>query len=293
KLALLLAAIDPHIGGVIILGHRGTGKSTAVRALADLLPPLEKVKGCLFGCDPGPRQDAPRPRQDAMRPGQDSPRTRRDARHDARRHDLCHDCAARVASGARLTRQKAPVPVVDLPLGATEDRVCGTLDIEQALVQGQKAFEPGLLARANRGFLYIDEVNLLEDHLVDVLLDASASGRNIVEREGISVSHPAQFVLVGSGNPEEGDLRPQLLDRFGLFTQIETIADIKQRVEIVQRRERFERSPSQFASEFLAEQESLRKKLVRARKLLPKTRLDHDLLEKIAELCITLKVDGH
>ncbi|HMG37060.1 MAG TPA: magnesium chelatase ATPase subunit I [Blastocatellia bacterium] len=263
KLALLLAVIDSHIGGVIVFGHRGTGKSTAVRSLASLLPPIQRVAGCLFGCDP------------------------------ANSAHFCDDCAARAESGARLTSRKAPVSVVDLPLGATEDRVCGTLDIERALVEGKKAFEPGLLARANRGFLYIDEVNLLEDHLVDVLLDAAASGRNVVEREGISVNHPAEFVLVGSGNPEEGDLRPQLLDRFGLFTQIETITDINQRVEIVQRRDRFERDPLRFAAEYEGEQDSLRKRLVRARKLLSKVKMGRDLLLKTAELCIALKVDGH
>jgi len=208
KLALALNVIDPLIGGVIIMGHRGTGKSTAVRALADLLPPITRVKDCPYNCDP------------------------------ARASELCADCKDRRDA---LPGERAPIPVVDLPLGATEDRVCGTLDIEKALAEGVKSFEPGLLARANRGFLYIDEVNLLDDHLVDVLLDAAASGRNIVEREGISVSHPARFVLVGSGNPEEGELRPQLLDRFGLFTQVYTITDIDQRVEIVERRESLDR----------------------------------------------------
>lgn len=262
KLALLLTIIDPNIGGVILFGHRGTGKSTAVRALADLLPPITKVKGCLFGCDP------------------------------ERSDQWCADCTAGMQT-ERLRSEKAPVTVVDLPLGATEDRVCGTLDIERALVEGAKAFEPGLLARANRGFLYIDEVNLLEDHLVDLLLDAAASGRNIVEREGISVSHPARFVLVGSGNPEEGELRPQLLDRFGLFTQIETITDLNQRVEIVQRRERFERDAVRFADEFSAEQKALRGRLVRARRLLPEVQFGHELLMMVAELCLTLGVDGH
>ena len=263
KLALLLTAIDPNIGGVIIFGHRGTGKSTAVRALADLLPPIAKVSGCLYGCDP------------------------------KRPEEFCGDCAARSRDRVRLKHDLRPVPVVDLPLGATEDRVCGTLDIERALVEGEKAFEPGLLARANRGFLYIVVVNLLEDHLVDVLLDAAASGRNIVEREGISISHPARFVLVGSGNPEEGELRPQLLDRFGLFTRIETISDLDQRVEIVRRRERFERDRRSFAEEFAAEQSDLRKRLNRARVLLPRVKLDRDLVFQIAELCVALKVDGH
>lgn len=263
KLALLLAVIDPNIGGVLIFGHRGTGKSTAVRALADLLPKIARVKDCPFGCDPAAPDQA------------------------------CDDCKRLSAAARQRGSSRMPVPVVDLPLGATEDRVCGTLDIERALVAGAKAFEPGLLARANRGFLYIDEVNLLEDHLVDVLLDVAASGWNIVEREGISINHPARFVLVGSGNPEEGELRPQLLDRFGLFTQIETISDLDQRVEIVQRRQRFEQDPALFIRGFTGEEKALRRRLVAARKLLPKVRIEHSLVLKVAELCVNLNVDGH
>src|SRR5512137_2200047 len=191
KLALLVAAVDPGIGGVLVFGDRGTGKSTAVRALAALLPQMRVLAGCRYGCDP------------------QSPETH------------CDECRRR--KPAEIARTKlVPVPVVDLPLGATEDRVVGALDLERALTQGQKAFEPGLLARAHRGFLYIDEVNLLEDHLVDLLLDVAASGENVVEREGLSVRHPARFVLVGSGNPEEGDLRPQLLDRFGMSVEVRT-----------------------------------------------------------------------
>jgi magnesium chelatase subunit I len=263
KLALLLSAIDPNIGGVIIMGHRGTGKSTGVRALADLLPLIKKVRGCLYGCDP----DRP--------------------------NEMCQGCVDRSLQGDRLPAERGAVPVVDLPLGATEDRVCGTLDIERALVEGVKAFEPGLLARANRGFLYIDEVNLLDDHLVDALLDAAASGRNVVEREGISVIHPARFVLVGSGNPEEGELRPQLLDRFGLYTQITTITDIESRVEIVQRRERFDDDPARFQAAHASEQDKLRRRVTRARKLLAAVELDHELLTLIAALCVRLNVDGH
>lgn len=263
RLALLLTVIDPHIGGAIILGHRGTGKSTAVRALADLLPPILKVKGCLYGCDP------------------------------VSLDSLCDGCRERLEKNAKLASERGPVPVVDLPLGATEDRVCGTLDIERALVEGVKAFEPGLLARANRGFLYIDEVNLLDDHLVDVLLDAAASGINVVEREGISVAHPARFVLVGSGNPEEGDLRPQLLDRFGLFTEITTITDLDQRIEIVERRERFEKDATVFREEFRDSQDRLRKQLEKARAACHLVRLDRSLLRRIAELCVSLEVDGH
>ena len=263
KLALILSAIDPNIGGVIIMGHRGTGKSTGVRALADLLPQIKKVKGCVYGCDP-------------YRP-----------------NEWCKDCADRLSTDRGLPTVRGAVPVVDLPLGATEDRVCGTLDIERALVEGAKAFEPGLLARANRGFLYIDEVNLLDDHLVDVLLDAAASGRNVVEREGISVTHPARFVLVGSGNPEEGELRPQLLDRFGLYTQITTITDLEERVEIVERRERFDDAPLAFRAAQATEQGKLRRRITRAKKLLARVEIDRDLLMLIAQLCVSLKVDGH
>jgi magnesium chelatase subunit I len=263
KLSLILNLIEPAIGGVMIMGHRGTGKSTAVRALADLLPPLIQVKGCLYHCDPD------------------------------RTAELCAECAARLAAARRLPRERGPVPVVDLPLGATEDRVCGTLDIERALTAGVKAFEPGLLARANRGFLYIDEVNLLEDHLVDALLDVAASGRNVVEREGISLAHPARFVLVGSGNPEEGELRPQLLDRFGFHAEIRTITDLDERVEIVARREAFERDPAAFRAELEPQQAQLRKRITRARRLLGQTRIDQALLRRIAELCLLLKIDGH
>ena len=265
KRSLLLNVVDPRIGGVMIMGHRGTGKSTIVRALADLLPPVKVVAGCLYGCDPDP----------------------------ARRGALCRDCRERLAQGHRLTAQVAPVPVVDLPLGATEDRVCGTIDIERALSQGIKAFEPGLLARANRGFLYIDEVNLLEDHLVDVLLDVAAGGVNTVEREGISVRHPARFVLVGSGNPEEGDLRPQLLDRFGLHARIVTILDLPQRVEIVKRRQSFELEPAAFMTRWEAEQEEVRERIKKAQRLLPQVSVPDEVLMKIAELCLALGVDGH
>lgn len=263
KLALILSVIDPLIGGVLIMGHRGTGKSTAVRALADLLPPIVKVKGCRYGCDP------------------DQPT------------DLCAECLVRWNGRRRLPRQVGVVPVVELPLGATEDRICGTLDIERALRQGVRAFEPGLLARAHRGFLYIDEVNLLEDHLVDVLLDVAASGWNVVEREGISVRHPARFVLVGSGNPEEGELRPQLLDRFGLHVNILTITQADARVEIVQRRERFERDPIAFVKEMEPQQTRLRQQIVQARAILSQVTINSDLLGRVAEMCLQLNIDGH
>lgn len=263
KLGLLLNVIDPLIGGVLIMGHRGTGKSTAVRALADLLPPLWKVRGCPYACDP------------------------------AERENLCADCFEQLKLKGKLARERARVPVVDLPLGATEDRVCGTINIERALTTGIKAFDPGLLARANRGFLYVDEVNLLEDHLVDLLLDVAVTGRNTVERESLSLEHPARFVLVGSGNPEEGELRPQLLDRFGLHAEVKTMADLEQRVEIVLMREAFERDQLQFRAEFEAEQESLRRKLARARKLAGQVKLSRELLRGIAGLCLSLRIDGH
>jgi magnesium chelatase subunit D len=263
KLALLLNVIDPSIGGVLIMGHRGTGKSTAVRALADLLPPIVKARGCPYGCDPLDHAN------------------------------LCADCTARFRAEGRLKRERARVPVVDLPLGATEDRVCGTINIERALTGGIKAFDPGLLARANRGFLYIDEVNLLEDHLVDLLLDVAVTGRNAVEREGISVEHPARFVLVGSGNPEEGELRPQLLDRFGLHVEVVTANDVDERVRIIIARDAFERDAVSFRAGFEAEQESLRRRLTRASKRVHDAQLKRELLRRIAELCVRLRVDGH
>ncbi len=263
KLSLILNVIEPLIGGVLVMGHRGTGKSTAVRALADLVPPVQRVKGCAYGCDP------------------------------ASRADLCTDCEGRLRKRRSLPAERARVPVVELPLGATEDRVCGTIDIEHALTAGLKTFEPGLLARANRGFLYIDEVNLLEDHLVDLLLDVAASGRNIVEREGIGVSHPARFVLVGSGNPEEGELRPQLLDRFGLHARVSTIAGIDERVDIVRRRDRFERNPAMFFAEVEPEQDRLRQRIEKARELLRTVTMDSGVLSRVVELCMQLGVDGH
>jgi magnesium chelatase subunit D len=263
KQALLLNVIDRNVGGVLAMGHRGTGKSTIVRALADLLPSLQRVRSCPFNCDP----------KDTA--------------------NLCDTCAAALASKGKLDGERVNVPVVDLPLGATEDRVCGTINIERALNEGIHAFEPGLLARANRGFLYIDEVNLLEDHLVDLLLDVAVTGRNVVERESVSIEHPSRFVLVGSGNPEEGELRPQLVDRFGLYVEVRTLADLDERVEIVERRELFERDPGQFRAEAQSEQERLRRRLTTARKALASVKLSRALLRRISELCLELKVDGH
>lgn len=256
KLALILNVVDPLIGGVLIMGHRGTGKSTAVRGLADLLPHITVVEDCPYNCDP---------------------------------QDLCDQCSAR----GELTTVQSPVPVVELPLGATEDRVCGTIDIERALSAGRKAFDPGLLARANRGFLYIDEVNLLEDHLVDLLLDVAVTGINKVEREGVSVEHPANFVLIGSGNPEEGELRPQLLDRFGLHAEVTTENYLQNRVDIIERRERYDRDREAFCESFASDQEQLRKRITKARAGLNKLTISRAVLHKIAQLCADLKVDGH
>jgi magnesium chelatase subunit I len=264
KLAILVAAVDPGIGGVLVFGDRGTGKSTAVRALAALLPPMQAVVGCRYACDPADKRVA---------------------------CDQCATLKGAVVHGKPKTH-RVPVPVVDLPLGATEDRVVGALDLEKALSQGIKAFEPGLLARAHRGFLYIDEVNLLEDHLVDLLIDVAASGENVVEREGLSVRHPARFVLVGSGNPEEGELRPQLLDRFGLSVEVSTPADIPSRIEIVRRRDAFDRDPEGFAERWHAEDERIRRRIVAARKRLADTEVPDAALERAAQLCLKLGTDG-
>jgi magnesium chelatase subunit I len=262
KLALLIAAVDPSVGGVLIFGDRGTGKSTAVRALAGLLPAMRVVTGCRYGCDP-----------------------------DADPALCTEDCPARNSATAPETGFAA-VPVVDLPLGATEDRVVGALDLERALAQGVKAFEPGLLARAHRGFLYIDEVNLLEDHLVDLLLDVAASGQNVVEREGLSVRHPARFVLVGTGNPEEGELRPQLLDRFGLSLEVKTPETLDARMEVVRRRDAFERDPRAFIKKWEKEDAKVRSRIVAARALLPKVKVPEKTLELAVQLCMSLGTDG-
>ncbi|HUE80955.1 MAG TPA: magnesium chelatase ATPase subunit I [Pyrinomonadaceae bacterium] len=280
KLALILNVIDPSIGGVLIMGHRGTGKSTAVRALAGLLPEITVVQGCPYHCNP-PDVEA----------GKKKERARNRATNRAQ--SLCPDCDRRLASGEKLKPERTAIRVVDLPLGATEDRICGTIDIERALQTGVKAFEPGLLARANRGFLYIDEVNLLEDHLVDLLLDVAVTGINRVEREGISIEHPARFLLIGSGNPEEGELRPQLLDRFGLHVEVTTENDPDKRVEIVERRDAFERDPETFNQTFAIDQDQVRKKITRARRNLEHLTVKRPLLRQIARLCSELNVDGH
>lgn len=257
KLALLLNVIDPKIGGVMIMGDRGTGKSTTIRALADLLPEIDVVADDPFNSDPNDP-----------------------------------DWMSENGSSQSRPIVKKKVPMVDLPLGATEDRVCGTIDIEKALSEGVKAFEPGLLAKANRGILYVDEVNLLDDHLVDVLLDSAASGWNTVEREGISIRHPARFVLVGSGNPEEGELRPQLLDRFGMHAEIHTVKEPPLRVEIVEQRAAFDQNPQAFLEKYQTEQEALQQKLVAAQNRLAKVEMDYDLRVKISQVCSELDVDG-
>ncbi|MGB9841581.1 MAG: putative cobaltochelatase [Candidatus Bathyarchaeales archaeon] len=263
KLALILNVINPKIGGVLLRGEKGTGKSLVVRALANLLPEVDVVADCPFHCDP------------------------------TRPKDMCDTCTARLAKGEELPTAKRPVSVVELPLGATEDRLVGTLDIEKAIKKGEKHFEPGILAEANRNILYIDEVNLLDDHLVDVLLDAAAMGVNFVEREGISFSHPAQFVLVGTMNPEEGELRPQLLDRFALSVEVKGIPYQEARAEIVRRRVAFENDPVSFIEAYQSAQEQMRRKIEEARKLLPNVKLSDEMLDLITRICIDFGVDGH
>ncbi|MQL76292.1 hypothetical protein Taro_008691 [Colocasia esculenta] len=262
KLCLLLNVIDPKIGGVMIMGDRGTGKSTTVRSLVDLLPEIRVVAGDPFNSDP------------------EDPES------------MGVEVREKVVKGEKVPVLSTKITMVDLPLGATEDRVCGTIDIEKALTDGVKAFEPGLLAKANRGILYVDEVNLLDDHLVDVLLDSAASGWNTVEREGISISHPARFILIGSGNPEEGELRPQLLDRFGMHAQVGTVKDAELRVKIVEERGRFDRDPKEFRESYRAEQEKLQQQIASARSSLGSVQIDHDLRVKISKVCAELNVDG-
>ncbi len=254
KQAMVLTAIDTGIGGVLVFGDRGTGKSTAVRALAALLPEISAVEGCPV--------------------------------NSARVEDV----PAWAQSTGRIV--KRPTPVIDLPLGATEDRVVGALDIERALTRGEKAFEPGLLARANRGYLYIDEVNLLEDHIVDLLLDVAQSGENVVEREGLSIRHAARFVLVGSGNPEEGELRPQLLDRFGLSVEVTSPRDIETRVEVMRRRDAYENDNAAFMKKWRGKDTTLRKAILAARAALAGLKTPGAVLHDCAALCIALGSDG-
>ncbi|MHA1470606.1 MAG: ATP-binding protein, partial [Candidatus Asgardarchaeia archaeon] len=263
KLALLLNAINPRIGGVLIRGQKGTGKSTAVRALADLLPEIDVVEGCPFNCNP----------------------------HNPR--EMCDSCFSKFEHGEKLKVKRRKVKIVLLPLNATVDRVVGALDISKALKEGIKALEPGLLAEAHRGILYIDEVNLLDDYIADILLDVAVSGINVVEREGVSVSHPSNFILIGTMNPEEGELRPQLLDRFGLQVTVEELKDPKDRIEIIKRVEAFENDPEEFLEQFKEKQKLLRNKIIRARELLPKVEISDDLLLLIVSLCLKIGASSH
>ncbi|MDX1687762.1 MAG: ATP-binding protein [Candidatus Promineifilaceae bacterium] len=262
KRALVLNAVNPQIGGVLIRGERGTAKSTAARALAALLPDIEVVADCRFGCDPN------------------------------RPNSWCDECRVRHSDGdaPMLTRR---TPFVDLPVSATEDRVVGTLDIEKAIQRGEKHFETGVLASANRGLLYVDEVNLLDDHVVDLLLDSAAMGVNVVEREGISFSHPARFILVGTMNPEEGDLRPQLTDRFAFSVQISGLLDPRQRVEIMERRIAFELDPVGFREKWAEQEKELSAQIAHAREVVNKVRYTRRDLAAIAHLTASMKVDGH
>jgi len=263
KKALVLNAINPRIGGVLIRGEKGTAKSTAVRALAEILPEIEIVNGCPFNCNPNDESE------------------------------MCDICYERFGNGEKLESVTRRTRVIDLPLGCTEDRVVGTLNIEKAIKEGIRALDPGILAAANRGILYIDEVNLLDDHVADVLLDAAAMGANIVEREGVSVGHPARFILVGTMNPEEGELRPQLLDRFGLQANVESLPDVDARVEIVKVAESFEIDPAGCREEFKGQQMELGRKIVSAKSLLPEVTISDDLLRTTAEMCIELGVRTH
>ena len=262
KTALILNVINPSLGGVLIRGEKGTAKSTAVRGLAELMPTIKKVKGCKFGCDPYGSE-------------------------------FCPECEAKIAAGEPFEICESKMKVTDLPVSATEDRVVGTLDIEYAIKHGEKKFECGILAQANRNILYVDEVNLLDDHVVDVLLDSAAMGVNTVEREGISYSHPARFTLVGTMNPEEGDLRPQLLDRFGLVVDVTGERDREQRAEVVRRRLEFENEPEEFSREFEKDQKDLSDRIVEAKKLLDSVICDDRILTLAAALSIALDVDGH
>ena len=263
KSGLLLNAVDPGIGGVLISGHKGTGKSTAVRALTQILPKIEVIKGCPYHCPPD-----------------DS-------------NLMCADCAALYDKGEELLTEMRSMPLVEMPLSATEDRVVGTLHIEQTLKTGERNFEPGLLAAANRGILYVDEVNLLDDHLVDILLDAAASGVNVIEREGISHAHPAKFMLVGTMNPEEGELRPQFLDRFGLSLTVGSVNEHPLRSEIVRRRLAFDTDPERFISGWIAEDTILANQILTARKTVPEVKVSAEMIEIAVQLSTGVEVQGH
>lgn len=263
KQSLILNAVNPKIGGVLVFGEKGTAKSTAVRALAHLLPEIDVVKGCPFHCNP------------------DNP------------EEMCDECYHKYIHKEQLERESIRMPVVDLPVSATEDRVVGSLDLEEAIQNGKKKFEPGVLAMANRGILYVDEINLLDDHIVDLLLDSAAMGVNTVEREGISFSHPAKFILVGTMNPEEGELRPQLLDRFGLSVEIKGITDPLERVQIVKLRGEYEENPKLFVKSYEEKEEQLYNEIKNGRILLPKVQISDEILLLNARLSIAMGVDGH
>ena len=263
KSGLLLNAVDPSIGGILISGHKGTGKSTAVRALAEILPKIEVVKGCPYHCS-----------ADNL-------------------SLMCSSCAERFQKGEELPSEMRSMPLVELPLSATEDRVVGTLHIEQTLKTGERNFEPGLLAAANRGILYVDEVNLLDDHLVDILLDAAASGINVIEREGISHVHPARFMLVGTMNPEEGELRPQFLDRFGLSLSVNSVNDHRLRAQIVSRRIAFDSDPESFVSKYSADETVLANQVLTARELVNSVTIPQEMIELAVQLSVEVEAQGH
>jgi len=263
KRALILNAVDTRIGGVLIRGERGTAKSTAARALAALLPKVRIVADCRFGCNP------------------DKPDT------------WCTECRERAGGGEMLPSRLRPTPFINLPVSATEDRVVGTLDIEKAIQKGERHFEPGVLAAANRGMLYIDEVNLLDDHVVDILLDSAAMGVNIVEREGISFSHPARFILVGTMNPEEGDLRPQLLDRFALSVDIYGIHDPRERVQIMERNLAYEANPLVFRENWEPQEKELSHRIEKARENIDSVTFNNRDMLTIASLTASMNVEGH
>ena len=268
KTSLILNIINPTLSGVLIRGEKGTAKSTAVRALAEILPEIEVIEGCPFQRGP----------------------------HESK--DVCMECfrtecRAKVLDNVALKTEKRGIRVIELPVGATEDRVVGTMDMEHALKKGEKQIEPGILAAAHRGILYVDEVNLLDDHVVDVLLDSAAMGVNTIEREGVSFSHPSRFTLVGTMNPEEGELRPQLLDRFGLCVNTGGIHNAEQRVEIMERRSDFDENPGDFIAGWEDESSALTKKIMEASALYPEVIIEHELLFEIASYCLDVGVDGH
>ncbi|MGL4762013.1 MAG: ATP-binding protein [Sarcina sp.] len=263
KEGLILNAVNQRVGGLLVFGEKGTAKSTAVRAMASLLPEIEVVKGCKFGCDPKDE------------------------------NTMCLDCKDKIKNGEVLEIDHKKMSVVELPVGATEDRVVGSLDIEEAIKTGNKKFDTGILAQANRGILYVDEINLLDDHIVDLLLDSAAMGVNTVEREGVSYTHPAKFILVATMNPEEGELRPQLLDRFGLSVEVKGIRNPLERIEIIKRRASFEDNQNAFLEKYSAQENELREKIEATRKIINQVTISDELLLVIAKLCIKFDIDGH